>query len=91
MLYTGDLVDEKSRTVKLLARADNPERLLKPGMFVEVEIHSTRAADGAEGPGVGLLTDGERTFVYVQTGPDGSSAARSSRAPRGGRVVVRGA
>ena len=37
VIYAGDLVEEQSRTVKLLAQAQNPERLLKPGMFLEVE------------------------------------------------------
>src|SRR5205085_10722725 len=32
VIYTGDLVDPTSRAIKLLARARNPDRLLKPGM-----------------------------------------------------------
>jgi membrane fusion protein, heavy metal efflux system len=70
VIYTGDLVEEKSRAIKLLARAENPQRLLKPGMFVEVEI--LRPGDGtvARVPTRALLTEGSRTFVYVRTGPD---------------------
>lgn len=68
--YTGDLVDEKSRTVKLLARADNPGRLLKPGMFVEVKILNPEPRPAVQIPVSALLTDGEGTFVYVKTEPE---------------------
>ncbi len=70
MTYAGDLVEEKSRTVKLLAVASNPDRLLKPGMFVEVEVFSPRSAPAAQVPASALLTQGSRTFVYVRHGPD---------------------
>jgi membrane fusion protein, heavy metal efflux system len=68
--YAGDLVEEKSRTVKLLAVASNPDRLLKPGMFVEVEVFSPRSAPATQVPASALLTQGSRTFVYVRHGPD---------------------
>jgi len=68
--YTGDLVDEKSRTVRLLARADNPGRLLKPGMFVEVKVLSPEPRPAVQVPATALLDDGEATFVYVKTGPE---------------------
>lgn len=70
VLYTGDLVDEKSRTIKLLAGAANPERLLKPGMFVEVRVHSTGGRPAATVPESALLTDGSAAMVYVRTGPE---------------------
>lgn len=69
VLYTGDLVDEKSRTIKLLARADNPERLLKPGMFVNVEIRGKSGRPAAMVPESAVLTAGDAAFVYVRTGP----------------------
>ena len=59
MIYAGDLVEEKSRTVKLLARAENPDRLLKPGMFVEVEVLSPRPSRPIAGPGLGAADPGE--------------------------------
>jgi multidrug efflux pump subunit AcrA (membrane-fusion protein) len=68
--YSGDLVEEKSRSVKLLARAKNPDRLLKPGMFVEVEIHAAGATRAAQVPTSALLTEGNRSFVFVRTGAD---------------------
>jgi cobalt-zinc-cadmium efflux system membrane fusion protein len=70
VIYTGDLVDEKSRTVKLLARAKNPGRMLKPGMFVEVKIINPDPRPAVQVPAAALLTDGEKTFVFVMTAPD---------------------
>ncbi len=69
VIYSGDVVDEKSRTVKLLARAQNPGRLLKPGMFVDVQVFSPRTQPAALVPTAAVLTQGSRSFVYVRTGP----------------------
>ena len=69
VIYSGDLVEETSRTVKLLARAPNPNRLLKPGMFVSVEIMSSRVSEGIVLPASAVVTQGNRSFVYVQSQP----------------------
>ncbi len=70
VIYTGDLVDEKSRTVKLLARANNPHRMLKPGMYVEVRIRNPSGRRSILVPDVALQTDGKTSFVFVRTGPE---------------------
>ncbi|MEO6812039.1 MAG: efflux RND transporter periplasmic adaptor subunit, partial [Isosphaeraceae bacterium] len=70
VIYSGDLVDEKSRSVLLLARAENPDRALKPGMFVEVKIHSTSARPAALIPISAILTEDDDQFVYVRIAPE---------------------
>lgn len=70
VLYTGNLVDQKSRMVRMLATADNSERKLNPGMFVTVEIHSQDARNVPKIPASALLTDNDAHFVFVQTGRD---------------------
>ncbi len=70
VLYTGDLVDDKSRMVKLLASAVNPERRLKPGMFVEVTIASQSEKTAPVVPESAILTDGTAKFVWVRTSPE---------------------
>ena len=70
VIYTGDLVEETSRTVKLLARARNLDRMLKPGMFVNVEILFPLPRAGIQIPASAVLTQGNRSFVYVQNGPE---------------------
>jgi len=70
VIYSGDLVEDMSRTVKLLGRAKNPGRLLKPGMFVDVEVMSPNGKPATQVPATALLTRPSRTFVFVKTGPD---------------------
>lgn len=69
VLYTGDLVDPKSRTVRLLATAVNPDRLLKPGMFVSIEIFSKQGLELPLVPESALLTDDRSYFAFVRVGP----------------------
>lgn len=67
VIYSGDIVDEKSRTVKLLARAENPDRLLKPGMFVDVHIFGTGRQTSLQIPASALLTDKDQVYVFLKT------------------------
>lgn len=39
--YISDVVEEKTRTVKVRVEIDNPERKLKPGMFATAKISTT--------------------------------------------------
>jgi len=103
VLYTGDMVDQKSRTIRLLATAKNPDRKLKPGMFVTIEIHSEEARTVPKIPRSALLTDNDIHFVFIQVGPErferrrvevegrsGETVAVLSGLDPGERVVVRG-
>ena len=89
VIYSGDMVDEKSRAIKLLARADNSGRLLKPGMFVEVEVVSPGEGQVARIPTSALLAEGGHTVVYVRGGPDVFLRREVvSEPPRGGMASV---
>ncbi len=68
--YTGDLVDEQTRAVRLIAAAENPERLLKPGMFVEARLPKPQRAPALALPESALQRHDDQTFVFVQTGAD---------------------
>ncbi len=70
VIYTGDLVDEKTRSILLLAQAPNPDRALKPGMFVEVEVLSPSETPAVYVPRSALLSEEDDQFVYVRTGPE---------------------
>jgi multidrug efflux pump subunit AcrA (membrane-fusion protein) len=88
--YSGDLVEEKSRTVKLLATARNPDRLLKPGMFVEVEVLSPQATRVPQLPASAVLTQGSRSFVYVRQGPEQFERREvEADPPRGEQILIR--
>lgn len=70
--YLGEIMDEKTRTVKARVEVENANRLLKPGMFATVTID----AKGAQTqksilvPDEAVLMDGEERFVFVRTGPE---------------------
>lgn len=65
--YMGDVVDEKTRTVKMRAEVDNHHRKLKPGMFARVMLLLS-STSGNNFPVVTeetIQTDGEKYFVFV--------------------------
>ena len=90
VIYTGDLVDPESRSVKLLALAPNPDRLLKPGMFVDVEIFSPKKSLGVQIPASALLGRGSRSFVFVRVSTDRFELREvDAEAPSSGMALVR--
>ncbi len=65
IFYTGDLVDATTRTVSMRARADNAEGLLKPGMFVTVDLPGSTQATVVQVPPSAVLEHEGKTFVFV--------------------------
>jgi cobalt-zinc-cadmium efflux system membrane fusion protein len=65
VFYTGDIVQEASRTVALRARADNKDGLLKPGMFVNIEIEDT-IPDVLQVPLTAVQEHEGESFVFVR-------------------------
>ena len=57
----------------MLAVVDNSERLLKPGMFVDVELNPKNDADVLQIPTSAIQRHSGATFVFV---PDGTGAFR---------------
>lgn len=104
VIYTGDTVDPKSRTIKLLARADNRDRALKPGMFVDVSLRLKGAMKALVIPDAAIVSEDNHKIVFVQTGPeqferrvvvtgasDGDKIAVLKGVEPGEKVVVEGA
>lgn len=67
----GDLVADETRAVPLLAVADNPDGLLKPGMFVEIELTTRNDTDVLQLPAAAIQRHAGATFVFVANGSDG--------------------
>lgn len=65
IFYTGDVVHESSRTLSMRAVAENPEGLLKPGMFVNVEFPSLAQADVLQVPLTAVQEHEGKSFVFV--------------------------
>ncbi len=69
--FTGEVyflapqVDPNTRTLLLKARVANPERRLKPGMFANLDLTLTLRQDAVVIPESALISQGERTSVYV--------------------------
>ncbi|MEK6672359.1 MAG: efflux RND transporter periplasmic adaptor subunit, partial [Nitrospirota bacterium] len=63
--YIGDVVDEKTRTVKARVTVDNSGGLLKPGMFATVSIISDKTEKVIVVPTSAVQREGENTIVFV--------------------------
>jgi len=87
IFYTGDVVQESTRTIALRAAAENTERLLKPGMFVTVELPGLDTAQVLQVPRPAILEHEGASFVFVQTG-EGQFVRRDVTLGRQTRQVV---
>ncbi|MHB8972714.1 MAG: efflux RND transporter periplasmic adaptor subunit [Pirellulaceae bacterium] len=68
VFYTGDIVDEKTRTADMRAIAQNPEGLLKPGLFVELQLPAQAVPDMFQLPSSAIQEHEGKKFVFVQIG-----------------------
>jgi cobalt-zinc-cadmium efflux system membrane fusion protein len=64
----GDLVDDQTRATRLLATADNAHGLLKPGMFVEIEMATGDDAGVLQLPAGAIQRHADKPFVFVADG-----------------------
>ena len=69
IFYTGDIVQETTRTVALRATALNPEGLLKPGMFVSITLPGAETSPVLTVPNSALQDYEGKTFLFVQEQP----------------------
>ncbi|MCA9013660.1 MAG: efflux RND transporter periplasmic adaptor subunit [Planctomycetaceae bacterium] len=70
IFYKGDVLDEQTRTMRLRAVLDNPDRHLKPGMFVEVQLPGETIDDVLVVPVSAVQTGDDRSFVFVHKAGD---------------------
>jgi RND family efflux transporter MFP subunit len=103
VVYTGDLIEKSSRSLTLTAEADNPDRVLKPGLFVEVGFDTGDRTPTLQVPVTAVLRHENQSFVFVQTGEDtfrrrdvdlgrtaGDKVEVTAGVKSGEKVVVRG-
>jgi membrane fusion protein, heavy metal efflux system len=65
VFYTGDVIDESTRTIRLIARAPNQERLLKPGLFVRVGVQGAERKNACQVPATAVMSHENKSFVFV--------------------------
>lgn len=70
IFYAGDLVNEASRTLSMRAVADNTHGLLKPGMFVTIELPTTSTEPVTQVPTAAVQEHEGQTFVFLHSGDD---------------------
>ncbi len=63
--YTGEVMDESTRTISLTAVADNSEGLLKPGMFVSIELPGNSQSNVTQVPASAIQEHDGKKFVFV--------------------------
>jgi cobalt-zinc-cadmium efflux system membrane fusion protein len=69
--HVGDLVDEKTRTVKVRVVVRNDDRLLKPNMYIQGELpDAVSAQDVLSLPQDAIQTIGGESVVFVREGAD---------------------
>ncbi len=66
--YIYPFVNPELRQVKLRVEVDNPNLLLKPGMFTNVELSGTLARDRILVPRQAVVNTGDRQVVFVSLG-----------------------
>jgi cobalt-zinc-cadmium efflux system membrane fusion protein len=70
VFYTGEIMDETTRTISLRAIADNSSRELKPGMFVTVELPLLQDSAPVMVPLSAVQDHEGKKFVFVFNGED---------------------
>ena len=70
--YLGEVMDEKTRTVKARVEVENANRLLKPGMFATVTIDAkgVQTEKAIMIPEEAVFLDGSKNYVFIQTAPE---------------------
>ena len=67
VVRVSDYVDPTTRTMKVLGKVDNPERLLKGEMFVTATV-PIDAAPHAQAPAMAVFLDGDKHYAFVHEG-----------------------
>lgn len=78
VIYIYPYLEEKTREVQVRLEFDNPNNLLKPGMFANVQLENTLAAEKTLAPRSAVIDTGERQVAFVSLG-DGKFEPRDVR------------
>jgi cobalt-zinc-cadmium efflux system membrane fusion protein len=66
--WISDVVDEKTRTLKIRVELANPDRILRPGSFARVSL-TPRTDDVIAVPASAVQRQKDQAFVFVESGP----------------------
>jgi len=69
LVNIGNVVDEKNRTVKVIFLINNKRKLLKVGMFADVNIETESSAEVIAVPKESVVDIGGKNVVFLHTKP----------------------
>ncbi|MGI5865319.1 MAG: efflux RND transporter periplasmic adaptor subunit [Myxococcales bacterium] len=78
VIYVYPYLDKETRQANVRLEFDNPDALLKPGMFATVQLHGTVADERTLAPRAAVIDTGERQVAFVSRG-DGKFEPRDVR------------
>jgi cobalt-zinc-cadmium efflux system membrane fusion protein len=67
--YIGNIMNEQTRSVEVYIECDNPDKILKSGMFVTARFYHT-LPNAIIIPASSILQDYNRSYLFVQAGPE---------------------
>jgi RND family efflux transporter MFP subunit len=70
IISPGHLIEKSSRSAILTAEADNEDRVLKPGLFVEVGLDTGDRTPVMQVPNTAIILEETQPFVFVQVGEE---------------------
>jgi cobalt-zinc-cadmium efflux system membrane fusion protein len=68
LLSVGAMVDPQTRTLSVLAQTDNPDELLKLGMFVQIMLNSSTSEQLLTVPAKAVIEIETEKYVFVPSG-----------------------
>jgi cobalt-zinc-cadmium efflux system membrane fusion protein len=91
LISVGSAVDPQTRTVPILAEADNPDRLLKVGMFANILLDSSAVEEALTVPSAAVVEKDAAKFVFVPAKKERTFMLRPVEVGRqsGDRTVIR--
>ena len=87
IFYTGDVINEATRTISMRAVADNKDGLLKPGMFVHVDFPNLSRVQVLQVPLTAIQEHEGKDFVFVHLGGDRFERRDVTLGPRNTQAV----
>jgi cobalt-zinc-cadmium efflux system membrane fusion protein len=82
--YVADFVDPVRRTIAVRIRVPNPEHRLRPNAFVQVTF-ATHTAPAVQVPSEAVVTDDQKSIVFIKTGGSDKNSRLERREVRIGR------
>ena len=82
--YVADFVDPVRRTIAVRIRVANPEHHLRPNAFVQVTFES-QTVPAVQVPAEAVVTDDQKSIVFVKTGGSNRDSHLERREVRVGR------